>query len=146
MTNPRAVIFDVDGTLADVRHRRHFLTGRPKNHAAFHDAMVDDTVREPVAELARALARTYPVLLVSGRPERYRRVTGCWLDDNFIPYRALYLRADDDRRDDVLVKREMLAAIRLTYDPLLVVDDRAKLVAMWREEGLVCLQCDVGLF
>jgi hypothetical protein len=50
----------------------------------------------------------------------------------------LLLRKDSDRRADGVVKREMLAAIDKSRI-LFVVEDRSRVVEMWRSEGLVCL-------
>jgi hypothetical protein len=57
----------------------------------------------------------------------------------------LLLRKDNDRRADGVVKREMLAAIDKSRI-LFVVEDRSRVVEMWRSEGLVCLQCAPGEF
>jgi hypothetical protein len=62
-----------------------------------------------------------------------------------VKYHELRLRRDGDRRSDVIVKREMLAGIDKTQ-VLFVVEDRNRVVQMWRSEGLVCLQCAPGEF
>ncbi len=62
-----------------------------------------------------------------------------------VKYHELRLRKSGDRRIDVIVKREMLAGIDETK-VLFVVEDRNRVVEMWREEGLVCLQCAPGEF
>jgi hypothetical protein len=144
--NPKVAIFDIDGTIADTTHRQHFMERRPKDWDGFYGAMADDTVREPVADLLRMVSRYYPIILCSGRPSTWRDVTSEWLCDNRIPWDTLYMRKEGDRRDDTIVKREMLQTIRLLYEPAFVVDDRKKVVDMWRSEGLVCFQCDVGNF
>ncbi len=146
----RAVIFDIDGTLADVEHRLHHLEGEQKDWDGFFADMHADPVIEPVARLARILAAQCgsglidAVLVVSARPDdgRYRQVTETWLAANGIAYNALYLRAGGDYRRDEIVKSELLQQILDDgYDPFLVVDDRPQVVAMWRSFGLVCLQC-----
>jgi hypothetical protein len=60
-----------------------------------------------------------------------------------VKYDELRLRKSGDRRSDVIVKREMLHRIDETK-VLFVVEDRNRVVEMWRKEGLVCLQCAVG--
>jgi predicted kinase len=88
-----------------------------------------------------------PVVCVSGRPADYRDVTERWLANNGVPYAALYMRAAGDRRPDDTVKREILDALRADgWVPKLVVDDRQRVVDMWRAQGLICLQAqpDVG--
>ncbi len=146
----KAVIFDVDGTLADVEHRLHHLEGEQKDWGAFFAAMGDDPVIEPVARLAQILAAQRgsglidAVLVVTARPDdgNYRRVTETWLALNGIVYDRIYMRAGGDYRPDPVVKAELLQTILEDgFDPFLVVDDRPSVVAMWRSFGLVCLQC-----
>jgi predicted kinase len=146
----RAVIFDIDGTLANIEHRLHYLEG-DKDWAAFFDDMQDDKPIEPIAELARLLHKAVEarhgleaVLIVTARPDRadWRQTTIDWLDLHDIAYDRIYFRAEDDRRPDQLVKAEILQRILDDgYDPQLVVDDRPQVVRMWREHGLTTLQC-----
>jgi len=57
------------------------------------------------------------------------------------------MRADSDRRSDDIVKRELLARIRGDgFDPQLAIDDRKRVVDMWRSEGLICAQVAEGEF
>ena len=143
----KVAIFDIDGTIADCTHRQHHVEARPKDWDAFYEGMDDDVPREPVVALLRAVEAVYPVILCTGRPLSYRPRIVRWLDKHAIPYRELYCRHDGDFRDDTIVKREMLQLIRAVgFEPLFTVDDRAKVVAMWRSEGLVCFQCDEGNF
>jgi hypothetical protein len=68
-----------------------------------------------------------------------------WLAEKGVNYHDLLLRKDKDRRADSVVKREMLATIDKSKI-LFVVEDRSRVVEMWRSEGLVCLQCAPGEF
>ncbi|TFI60277.1 hypothetical protein E2493_00765 [Sphingomonas parva] len=146
----RAVIFDIDGTLADVSHRLHHLDGE-KDWNAFFKAMADDAPVEPIARLARMLRHNAEarrdidaVLIVTARPDRedWRRTTLDWLALHDIPYDAIYMRPEGDIRADHLVKAEMLQRILDDgYEPVLVIDDRPQVVRMWREHGITTLQC-----
>lgn len=150
--NRRAVIFDIDGTLADCTHRRHLVdhvhyeATMPKNWPEFKRLATFDPVIEPVLRVLRALWQNNHVVLCTGRDDEQREQTREWLSKNRVPYSALYMRANKDYRDDAIVKRELLTQIREMYDPWLVVDDRQRVVDMWRQEGLVCLQCAPGNF
>lgn len=144
-----AVIFDIDGTLADCTHRQHHLTGPgKKDWDAFYAAMHADEPKLDILQVALAFTEFgFSILLCTGRPESYRETTLAWLKQHRIAYDALFMRKDGDFRDDTIVKREMLGAIRERgYTVTLVVDDRDKVVKMWREEGLTCLQCAPGDF
>lgn len=75
------VIFDIDGTLANIDHRRHLVEGPKKDFDAFYDAMVYDTVNPDVQDLYRLYAHNldWLVYICTGRPEKYRSVTEEWL-------------------------------------------------------------------
>ena len=144
----KSVIFDMDGTLADVAHRRHHVQKKPKNWPAFNAAMREDAPNTPIIEMARVFADAgWDVLICTGREERYRRVTEEWLSRHAVPYARIYMRPTGDYRPDHVIKMEILDAIRAQgFDPHISVDDRNSVVAMWREAGLTCLQCAEGDF
>ena len=140
------VIFDIDGTLADVSERIHHLNKKPKNWNAFFAGMAQDKAIQSMVRLCNLLyASGVRIILCSGRNEEYREETVRWLAQQEVLYHELFLRKDNDRRSDTVVKREMLSAIDKTKI-LFVVEDRSRVVEMWRSEGLVCLQCAPGEF
>ena len=49
------IIFDVDGTLMDITHRRHFVTQRPKDFDSFRSHTEFDTRKEDIFAIADAL-------------------------------------------------------------------------------------------
>lgn len=113
------VVMDIDGVLADVRHRLHFLEAQPKRWDEFFDACVDDAPLEQGLSVARAAES---LIYFSGRPERYRAVTLRWLAEHDFPTAPLHLRPDTDRRaardykPDVLARLGGTAAITRVYD------------------------------
>ena len=151
-----AIIFDIDGTLADVTDRRHHVTGGRKDWGKFFDEMVNDPPLADVCLLAELLG-THPqviegttaLFLFSGRPETHRKETEDWLRIHVPTYFrqavALLMRGEGDYRPDTEVKREMLHGIQgQGYNARLVVDDRPSVVAMWKAEGLTVLAHDSG--
>ena len=143
------VIFDIDGTLADIEHRRHYVRAAKPNWKAFNAAMGEDTVIPAVADLYRTLwnSGAYDLQLVTGRNEAFRKVTETWLTWNDLPFNRLSMRADKDYRPDHLVKEEILERFLSEGRTMLfAVDDRQQVVDMWRRRGITCLQCDVGDF
>lgn len=144
--NEEIVIFDIDGTLADISHRRHYVEKKPKDWDAFFRSMPQDKAINPIVRLCNILYTSgLKILLCSGRSEEYRSETVQWLAENGVNYHELILRRDGDRRSDVVVKREMLSDLDRSKI-LFVVEDRSGVVQMWRSEGLVCLQCAPGEF
>lgn len=145
------VIFDIDGTICDVEHRRRHLEGARKDWKAFNAEMHLDTPRAEIIHLAHTLERGgATIILATGREEVYREATRKWMADHGdlgLALAPLYMRPAKDYRSDVIVKREMLDAIRADgFMPTIAIDDRSSVVAMWREAGLVCLQCAEGDF
>ena len=140
------VIFDIDGTLADVSERLHHIKKKPKDWDSFFKGIPQDKAIRSMVRLCNILhASGIKILLCTGRREQDRAETVKWLAQQGVNYHELILRPDGDRRSDVIVKREMLADIDRSKI-LFVVEDRSGVVEMWRSEGLVCLQCAPGEF
>lgn len=134
------ILCDIDGTLA--------LRGERDPHD--HDASMEDGVNWPIVKVCDLFhAAGYGVVLISGRDEQYRDVTEYWLHTHHIvPYRLdLIMRLRKDNRPDDIVKRELYEQIiKPHHDVFAVLDDRNKVVSMWRELGLTCLQVADGAF
>lgn len=142
-----AVIVDIDGTLSDASHRQHLVQGKKKNFTAFYDGCYLDALHGHVGVVVNLLAAQYKILLVSGRVERVRQKTVDWLDKHWICYECLMLRPDGDTRPDDVLKEEILDRDILPhYAPVMALDDRNRVVAMWRRRGIPCLQVAEGDF
>lgn len=140
------VIFDIDGTLADVSERLHHIKKKPKDWDAFFRGIPQDKAIRSMVRLCNILhASGIKILLCTGRREKDRAETVKWLEQQGVNYHELILRPDGDRRSDGIVKLEMLAGLDKSKI-LFVVEDRSGVVEMWRSEGLVCLQCAPGEF
>jgi FMN phosphatase YigB (HAD superfamily) len=140
------VIFDIDGTLADISERIHHIKRKPKNWNAFNAGMAQDKAIHSMVRLCNILyASGLHIILCSGRNERNRSETVEWLNKQGVNYHQLLLRRDEDYRPDSAVKRELIQGLDKNKI-LFVVEDRSRVVEMWRSEGLVCLQCAPGEF
>lgn len=153
---PSAIICDLDGTLCDVTHRRHFVRreGR-KDWQGFFAGMVDDTPNKWCADLLKSMSKDYTVVYCSGRPDNWRPHTVEWLKkfdlfdfrNSANPDFHLYMRSRQDSRQDNIVKEIILDFEILTrFKPYFMIDDRKQVVDMWRSRGYTCLQCDEGDF
>lgn len=141
---PRAVIVDIDGTLA--------LRPEAPGVRRFFDwhRVGEDLPNPPVVELVRVLSESgrYRILLVSGRDGVCRPQTEAWLAEHKIPYDALWMRPPGDRRPDAVVKRELFEEhVAGRYEVAFVLDDRDQVVHLWRRElNLPCFQVNYGAF
>jgi hypothetical protein len=148
MSKPRAVIFDVDGTLA-------LRDETDPNVRTWYDwARVGEDLPNPaVIELAHLLIAAQSaggpeLIVVSGRDGICRPETEKWLSAREVFYAELHMRAPKDNRKDSIVKREIYERdIAPRWDVAWVVDDRQQVVEMWRDElGLTCFQVAPGKF
>ena len=145
------IIFDIDGTLMDIEHRRHFVNDGNNDWDSFQDPtiMANDTPNWPVVNIATMMNSTVAnkVLMVSARNERHREVTEQQMTDVGLGNCFLFLRDDDDFRTDDVFKKDILdELIAQDLKPDLVFDDRNGVVNMWRENGIPCFQVAEGDF
>ena len=164
------VIFDIDGTLADIEHRRPFVTGKKKDFDSFNAAMDGDAPNDPIVELLWMCDyAAKQIIFCTGRMEQYREVTRnflldkCWFESTYHTGvkcsresierhidTFLMMRPDERRHDpDSEIKQDMLNEILKIVDKrniLFAVDDRKRVVDMWRANGITCLQVAEGNF
>ena len=136
-----AVIFDLDGTLADISHRNPY----DSSHANL------DPVIEQTAIICSFLRQEgHRILFVSGRQEKDRAVTNDFIKQKVLKcheFYRLFMRADKDQRRDVDVKRDIFEQhIRGQYNVFLAVDDRNQVVNLWRQLGIRTFQVADGDF
>ena len=141
------IAFDLDGTLANIEHRLHFIKGDNHDWPNFFRACVDDTPIYPVALLALELESCgHAVDIWSGRSDEVRPQTVEWLHRYGIKYRTLRMRKAGNYLPDHVIKASWLADIPEEEWPDIVFDDRQRVVDMWRKHGIVCCQVAPGNF
>lgn len=144
----KTAIFDIDGTLADCEHRRHFVTQDKKDWASFFAGMSED----PVNEVIRGLCNMYymngwTIIICTGRQHQHRQTTLDWLERKAVFYHKLMIRPEEkSHTPDYEVKQTMLDEIRIDHNVVVAVDDRNQVVEMWRRNGITCLQVADGDF
>ena len=137
------IVFDLDGTIADHRHRQCYAEMVPRDWDSYNIGMNDDPVIESVAFIMGLLNLCSPTCRVeiwTGRPERFRDLTVKWLDRHNIQYARLRMRPDDDLRNVNDIKGEWLNEGPL---PDFVFDDRSKQAKFWNNKGIICLHVKV---
>ncbi len=133
-------VFDLDGVLADVRHRLHYLDERPKNWRGFFAAAVSDPLLEQgMRAVEEATAAGSEIVYVTGRPGRCRADTVSWLARHGLPQGILHMRPNRDRRPARFYKADVIRRIASEQDLVAVIDDDDQVVAHLREMGLPVL-------
>lgn len=146
LTAPPAFLVDVDGTVALHTHRSPYDETQ----------VLTDTPNIPVILVVRTLAAVgcRPIFL-SGRTAACAQGTAWWLYEHVLPRHVhhwhenmlIYMRDIGDARPDSEVKLELFDKyIRHQYNVLLALDDRNRVVALWRSLGITCLQVADGDF
>ncbi|UUU38555.1 AAA family ATPase [Streptomyces sp. NBC_00162] len=136
---PAAVMCDIDGTLALIGDRGPYDFSRCEL----------DRLNEPVRHALDAFRRADGdvIVLLSGRSEEHRPQTESWLARHRVPYDELWMRAAGDTRRDDVVKAELFDAhVRHRYAVRVSLDDRDRVVAVWRRMGLPTWQVNYGDF
>ena len=135
----RAIIVDIDGTLAKMNGRGPFEWSR----------VGEDTVNKPVRQVVEMFRSVgYTIIIFSGRDAVCRDQTTRWLYDNDITYHFLYMRPEGNNEKDAIIKRRLYDQyVNGVFEVRLVLDDRNQVVDMWRKDlGLTCFQVDYGNF
>ncbi len=148
---PNCIIVDIDGTVAH-------MTGRlPYDYSLVNTDVVDENVANIVRRYAQRdimdqTPDTY-IIIVSGRDDTCKDETLKWLADNNIPFDEFYMRdhtlVDEkgNKLDDTIIKKNIYEEmIKPRFNVRFVLDDRDRVVKMWREQGLKVLQVAEGDF
>ena len=134
------VIFDMDGTLADVSSIRHHLRpehGKRKDFDTFHSESVNVPPHAHVVNAAHvAKLLGHDVLVVTARRHMWRHHTAWWLAMHGVPSDALFMRGNDDHRPDFEVKKDILHTIRQAWNPIHAWDDNPAVIRLWESEGI----------
>jgi hypothetical protein len=137
MSKPKAHIYDVDGTLANVDPYLHYVRGSNKDYDAFHEASIDALPNIEVLEmLNNSVSDEYSVIIVTSRKEKYRGLTSMWLAKNKIVSHALFMRADNDNRPDYEAKNDMLDKITELWDVTHAIDDNPNVIRLWEDNNI----------
>lgn len=161
-------IFDLDGTLADIEHRRKFLdknlfTNLSPNERWRNffreEEILKDTPKYRIMELLQILKQYHTIWIWSARPDYLLEVTLKWfslyLQEEILLWPASYpstislrMRPSNSQISDVDLKRSWLEQLdsQLLSKINVIFDDRDSVVQMWRSKGLTCCQVAEGDF
>ncbi|WP_234379859.1 AAA family ATPase [Streptomyces caniscabiei] len=136
---PSAVMCDIDGTLALRGDRGAY------DFTRCEEDLLNVSVRGALHSFRSADGDV--VVLLSGRGEEHRGQTEAWLRAHEVPYDELWMRAAGDQRRDDVVKAELFDRhVRHRFAVRVSLDDRDRVVAVWRRMGLPTWQVNYGNF
>lgn len=138
-------IFDIDGTIANGEQFHQYIQTKPKNWKLFENTLDLHKPILPVVTILHSLLKSnHNVLFVTARSERTRNTTMKWIYDNIqIEYPSLFMRKENDFREDYVIKSEILDVLKsMGYNPVAAFEDVPRVCKMWRERGLKVF--DVG--
>lgn len=138
---PRAVIWDLDGTLSDDRARAHFVEveqGRTRDWKSYFDAIDEDPPIAASMEVLRAMhAAGIRIVFLTGRPEHTRRKTLRWLKANGLTeYDRLVMRPAGEFRPAGLFKVDEVERLRREYELVCAFEDRIDVADALRDAGV----------
>ena len=147
---PRAMIWDLDGTLSDDKARAHFVEverGRARDWRSYFDAIDADPPIAASMEVLRAMhAAGIRILFLTGRPEYTRPKTVRWLEANGLTeYDALIMRPDGERRPAGFFKAEVVERLRREYELVCAFEDRIDVADHLREAGVPVFLYGAGM-
>ena len=136
---PSAVMCDIDGTLALRGDRGAY------DFTRCEEDLLNVSVRGALRSFRSADGDV--IVLLSGRGEEHRSRTEAWLRAHDVPYDELWMRAAGDQRRDDVVKAELFDRhVRHRFAVRVSLDDRDRVVAVWRRMGLPTWQVNYGDF
>lgn len=164
------IVFDLDNTLADTAHRQHFVTpfgyscdgsnrpvdcdGQPfkPDWKSFFEACGEDAPIKTVINLFRLISVQYDTVEIwSGRCESVRGKTLNWLVEHIQPSEKEYFDSilkmrpiGDYSPDDQLKEYWLDLALKNDREIEFVVDDRKKVIEMYRRRGIFVFDVSQG--
>jgi hypothetical protein len=145
------IIFDLDGTLAIIDERREKAmkqNGKLNWEKFSSDELIKkDLPNVPVIKTAKLFHQNgFKIYVLSGRSDKTSDITIQWLKKYNVPFDLLKMRKNNDTRPDEIIKKEFVLELGILENIFLILDDREKVVKMWRSLGLECFQVNEGKF
>jgi uncharacterized HAD superfamily protein len=141
VARPLAIV-DIDGVIADVRHRVHYVEQRPKNWKRFFAAAVSDEPHPEGLAVVAKLAEDHDVVFLTGRPEHLRDDTTAWLARHGLDSHRLLMRPEGDRGPSARFKVREVERLARHRTIAVVIDDDDAVIAAMRTAGYTTLHAD----
>lgn len=140
MPMQEAVVVDLDGTVADNKHRTRYLPKGKLDWAILldPDRIKDDAFVEECRPFLEGLGkRGIKLVFLSGRVAEQRNATERWLQSHGLEHDELILRGPNQRfAKDAVFKRTRLVSLQRRFKIVLFIDNELAVVEMARELDL----------
>ena len=130
----KVAVFDLDGTLVNVDSIRYLVETTSPNYNEFHLRSVDCPPFYDVLKLLKQFHDLHiKVILVTGRQEKYRKLTDFWLATHNITIDELIMRPERFSGSKLQFKELIFRNIIKAYEVIAVFDDDEDLLNLWRQ-------------
>jgi hypothetical protein len=133
------ILLDLDGCISDDLWRQPFINlAHPEPNERwrrYHEHLIYDRFRNQ--ELV--FGHEHSIVVITARHEKYRALTHSWFDRHEIRVEDMLMRADEDFRPSLIVKRELLEKLLCDVDPFTIAcayDDRPDIIEMYHTYDL----------
>ena len=146
------VVFDLDGTLADITNRMNLSlksNGKIDWTKFFNPENIRlDLPNMKVIRMAKILkSKGFKIFIFSGRSDQTKEATEKWLEKYDVPFDLLKMIPMGDNIKDSILKENWLREVFDSPDDIFAVfDDRQQVVDMWRSYGIQVFQVAEGNF
>lgn len=131
------ILCDIDGTIADNKHRQPLLKKYNDWDEFFRQMLKDKPLKSAIILIEKEYQKGKGICFITGRPERFRKDTTDWLKQNIqIENYELIMREDNDHRNKVKVKKEMLNKNFSIEEIDFFLENDDELIALWRSLGI----------
>lgn len=138
----RPILVDMDGTLSNPLHRRHYLLADPPDWVSFSLTADQDSPRLSVISWLRCNYTNHPVIIVSGRPSYVLALTRLWLTKFEVRWDVIALRPEGDTLPGFHHKVRIASALKeYGFNPLFALDDSVQASLAYSKVGIKCFTC-----
>lgn len=124
-TKPFCVVSDLDSTITT----RGFKESYKKVN------FEEEFCQEWVCRVLDSLTKDYPLIIVTGRSEKYREDTEKWLRERHIRFDKLVMRDLSSTETGMEYKLRVVKEVSKEFNILVIFEDRRKYNEMFRSEG-----------
>lgn len=134
------VVVDMDGTIADASRREaKFLRRKKKDWPGFFRDMENDPPIKEILARVHELAETHDIVILTGRPEKYRPQTESWLKKYKVTPVEVLMRRSGDSRPDFEAKGALMRDLLERRAVIMALDDREPVCQQYTALGVRCI-------